>query len=651
MSLPPGWQIAETVPFTDFKLCPEDRAGLGRLSNTPEIQKWIFTRIKEYRARILSLLSLHNASVPINCRLPREVLSEIFGYLPPARQRQKQFRAFKFLHVCRLWRQIILETPSFWVAMLSQATVDSRSRHENNRFAFVLDKTGVLPLSATVCEYLGGGLIEMLIPHAHRLSSMNVTYIRSHLYRMLSTDLPRLRHLSYQDPDVGNNHLGAPYLDPNKFPQLYSLRMPTALFKATTTFGSLQHLHLTQSEITVPEDTHAFALDPLLEALRCCPYLKSLTATFDLLVTSTESGAYPHRQAVHLPSLLDLTLHHTNREGIALLYYLAIPPATVLSIRSLEGWFSNALPANLTKIPYISTATDVTFSMPKIKKLETPILEMSGPCGQMSVLLDEATWHNESDTQNLFWYPYFVGDLANVLLIHFRCVTSLTIGQNAEGMNLHLHCIVAMLRALPLLNYLNVFNEADTVLEALDPIVGRLEGHGCLCPFLSSLVFRWSWMTPFKPDRAARYYIRRDEVKDGGQIVHQGEYREGDDSDDDGEAAEEEGEHDGNHGRRRSTRTHAHLKISQDEWAAEGSHASYPVLEYYSRVIKCVQRRRMKRGCCAFEKLSIQIEDPRYKNEDQGEWGTAELQRRLKGRLEGVVEQVTVTFLEVDEGW
>ena len=44
---------------------------------------------------------------------------------------------------------------------------------------------------------------------------------------------------------------------------------------------------------TAPENTHAFVLDPLLEfeALGCCPYLRSISANFDLFVTSAENRA------------------------------------------------------------------------------------------------------------------------------------------------------------------------------------------------------------------------------------------------------------------------------------------------------------------------------------------------------------------------
>ena len=255
MSVPPGWLIADSVSFPDFKLLPEDRTRLGHLSSSLEIQEWILTRVNEQQALIRSFRSLHNASVPINCQLPQDVLSEIFLHLPivpldgQSTQRPAfQFRAFKFLHVCRLWRQIILGTPSFWTAMLSQALVNVNYHDEENRFAFILGKTGVLPLSVTVRGGLkGGDLIEMLIPYAHRLSYVQVGCTDQDMHRLLSAGLPRLRELYYDAEDAKDDRLRAPYIDSTKLPQLCTLRVPAAFFRATTTFSSLQCLDLMES--------------------------------------------------------------------------------------------------------------------------------------------------------------------------------------------------------------------------------------------------------------------------------------------------------------------------------------------------------------------------------------------------------------------
>ena len=205
MSVPPGWQIADTVSFSDFRLLPEDRHRLGHLSSTPEIQEWILTRVNEHQALIRSFRSLHNASVPINRQLPQDVLSEIFYCVAialPGRQLRSLHaydRAFKLVHVCRLWRQIILGMPTFWAAILSQVLVNVRFRNENNRFAFMLEKTGVLPLSIDIFDDVQGSLMELLIPHAFRISFVDIACTLPHLYRMLSEDLPRLQCLSYCD--------------------------------------------------------------------------------------------------------------------------------------------------------------------------------------------------------------------------------------------------------------------------------------------------------------------------------------------------------------------------------------------------------------------------------------------------------------------
>ena len=598
MSVPPGWQIADTVSFSDFRLLPQD------------------------------------------------VLSEIFYCVAialPGRQLRSLHaydRAFKLVHVCRLWRQIILGMPTFWAAILSQVLVNVRFRNENNRFAFMLEKTGVLPLSIDIFDDVQGSLMELLIPHAFRISFVDIACTLPHLYRMLSEDLPHLQCLSYCDlEDVKGDYLRAPHIDLAKFPQLCSLTIPASLFRATTTFGNMRHLHVMDAGVIASEATHVFALHPFLEALRRCPGLETLTVAFNPKYTANviDSGVARHHQAVHLPSLLKLTLSCVYGDGIVLLLHLLdIPSTAVLTIKEGRESFSHILPTNLSEFPYASTATNVALSMPDFLRA---CLKISAPCGRMTIFLDHADWSTRRSIRGAVnpgqWpSPYFLGDLANVLLVRCRFVTSFSIGPAAQSINLPAH-IVAILQALPSLNHLSISDEADAVLNALDPIVRPPEGDECLCPSLSSLVLRWTSQVPFRSEFAGKF-VRTHKGKDNVQVEHGGKHRKR------RAGEEDDGGGDGHGSQSERPRTHEHLKISQNEWVAAESHPSYPAFKFYSRVIQCVQRRRVKRDCCALKELCLQVAISGRNNKNEGAWGPAELQEKFKGRLEGVVEQVTV---------
>lgn len=61
----------------------------------------------------------------------------------------------------------------------------------------------------------------------------------------------------------------------------------------------------------------------------------------------------------------------------------------------------------------------------------------------------------------------------------------------------------------------------------------------------------------------------------------------------DGESEDEEND-DYDYG---NTIKHSGMMIREDQWRAKGHHASYPALMFYSRVLKCLQSRRVGQGC------------------------------------------------------
>ena len=92
-----------------------------------------------------------------------------------------------------------------------------------------------------------------------------------------------------------------------------------------------------------------------------------------------------------------------------------------------------------------------------------------------------------------------------------------------------------------------------------------------------------------------------------------------------------------------NTIEHSDMQISEVQWRAKGSHASYPALMFYSRVLKCVQKRRMIQGCSPLKEVSFRLpkrkprEDSKHKS-----WEPEELQGKFEHMLKGMIEKVEV---------
>ena len=92
-----------------------------------------------------------------------------------------------------------------------------------------------------------------------------------------------------------------------------------------------------------------------------------------------------------------------------------------------------------------------------------------------------------------------------------------------------------------------------------------------------------------------------------------------------------------------NTIKHSDMMISVHQWRAKGSHASYPALMLYSRVLKCLQSRRVGQGCSSLKVVSFRLpkREPMEDSEHRP-WEPEELQEKFERILEGVLEKVEV---------
>ena len=381
MSDPLGRSIADTISFPGFRLLQDDRTSLNKLTTLTEIQEWVLFRAAEYHSLAQSLRSLHNASVPINRRLPPEVFMDIFSLLSNADLYgcdASKYCMLKLLHVCRHWRQIIMQTPSFWASVFNEVASDlekSRLLERIDLLAFILEKTGVCPLSPSIHSDPDGKLVDMIVPHAHHLSVLGLISSRRQLDHILCKEMPQLVHLHHileRDSEEDDNALESSdrpalvRIDFSRFPKLAKLKISSTLWGITSATHTLQRLGLTGGQIPAPDPTipNSFPLDPLLDTLRHCPCLELFDASFTLPSLSTGDRLRDHHsRAVQLPCLRKLVLRHIDPEvTVALLSHLVLPPTVKITMMRDTGLFTMVLPTDLDNVPYVTTAAEVVMT-------------------------------------------------------------------------------------------------------------------------------------------------------------------------------------------------------------------------------------------------------------------------------------------------
>ncbi|TFK87689.1 hypothetical protein K466DRAFT_101486 [Polyporus arcularius HHB13444] len=191
------YQVEGLFPAFDTHLTAEDRLYLASLE-PHQVQQWTKAKIEEIINRACSLRSVCNAMAPINRILPSEVLMEVFSHLEPSFQRQGQSNS---LHVCRLWRHLLIRSATFWVKVVRGFRFPQKMRSDSvARFQSFLQLTRDSPLDITL-DYVERRACDRatLVPCASRIVSLAISIYpegMDHVYAWLGQEsLPRLECL------------------------------------------------------------------------------------------------------------------------------------------------------------------------------------------------------------------------------------------------------------------------------------------------------------------------------------------------------------------------------------------------------------------------------------------------------------------------
>ncbi|TFK85026.1 hypothetical protein K466DRAFT_664773 [Polyporus arcularius HHB13444] len=258
-------------------------------------------------------------------RLPNEILHRIFKHLVLRREAYAGYELYvygqrepgsdtrtilRLTHVCRRWRDLLLNSPSLWARISCSDAEVTRTFLERSRSA---------PLSLVLSDY-DPNAEEILAEHGWRLERLDLAISEgSDLFSLLSTispwpsslecltiyaentgstDGPRTSSLLFSQPSLGLKALAlapAPcWLPSNHFPALTHLhldgasemRLPNVNQLLTLLMNSpaLQFIHISAFDLddkgdTIPRSTPTIALNHL----RSLAFVSCDVETFDLL--------------------------------------------------------------------------------------------------------------------------------------------------------------------------------------------------------------------------------------------------------------------------------------------------------------------------------------------------------------------------------
>ncbi|KAI0669253.1 hypothetical protein C8Q78DRAFT_1080541 [Trametes maxima] len=328
--------------FCDLTSClPEQDIHAIRGLSPTEIQQWALARAVAYEEYIRALRSVYNAATPIHRRLPVEVLVYIFGSVD-----SRNLRVLKLMHVCRLWRAILLKTSKFWAKL---STLVGVWEHPDALQA-VLKYSGHRTITA---EHVPAESIlsSSLKPHLGRISSLQVT-VRNNQFRKLHQLLGTGHFRSLESLRLVAVDLAASSTavydertrlctDAN-LRRLRRLELSVRFVDHRLVVSSVESLSVLSGDSTYTSSPPEFISSPeaILRTLeRCSPSLEVLTIASALPPTGWDAvAAHP---PCHLPRLRELRIEgRSTHPAGALLGAITFPPSASLSftgIRQCEG--------------------------------------------------------------------------------------------------------------------------------------------------------------------------------------------------------------------------------------------------------------------------------------------------------------------------
>ncbi|KAJ8474226.1 hypothetical protein ONZ45_g16020 [Pleurotus djamor] len=291
----------------------------GYLNTSPTVKE-VRKKIDAFYAAIRTLEDYCSSRVFV-LRLPCEVLSMIFEYaaLPepynpsvswdPIR-RNPYAGWLSITRVCRLWRNIAINSPRLWTSIYSDSPLALA------RTFLYHSKSAPLYLKS-YADTPRMDVIALCLNHfAGHLKGIEFVHSSNWIPLIETMKAPNLETLVLHTPEPTSLHF-APEVDPGHIPHLREVKLTNCYFALQLPFLSqLRTLH-----IQYDEDTAFQPMPDVLFALKEMPSLESLK----LVNFLSSTAGIPENLRLELPLLKDLTLKVRNPRAMLMLTIFDCP--------------------------------------------------------------------------------------------------------------------------------------------------------------------------------------------------------------------------------------------------------------------------------------------------------------------------------------
>ncbi|KAI0735576.1 hypothetical protein C8Q76DRAFT_712861 [Earliella scabrosa] len=460
-----------------------------------EAQDWLRSQAKYHEEYGRLLRTLSNTRAPIHRYLPPELIMEIFGRIDPEHRRE-----LNLLHVCRIWRELLLKTAEFWVDMVRHPVdhlkLGSSSPETGHLpcFKLALVQSSPRNISLDITNFTTHSA-HLLAPHSRRITSLTVQLRPAdaqHLFDMMRDGMPRLHTLSIvhrRDPRLRTNdvatlshnlwkELQSLQYSHDALPVLRDLHIPAMLVVPCLAVPSLRTLTVGCHKCggcRIESGPHT--LDTILPFLERCPQLETLQ--FLSATEPTPGRAHSRLDPAALPHLRQLGFTAGVLWVSELLSKLVFPSTTVMKLRTNYDRNTNTnIPRHLRALPSVHALDRLSIQF-LMEHVQHKCVVQGWKAGAFQVELDAS----------LPGFEGVVEDVAQVLGspivedLRVWVPTSQVYAQLQMGANM-----VRLLASFPHLVRLRVRRECpDDLLIAL----GSRTSGGVICAGLANLVVHW----------------------------------------------------------------------------------------------------------------------------------------------------------------
>ncbi|KAG2033015.1 hypothetical protein BDR03DRAFT_985351 [Suillus americanus] len=327
---------------------PSD-AGIGEDSSLETVRKnhasYRQAQLVEEKAGIVQSITLHKSfSSPI-CRLPTEILSEIFLYCLPEDDHflhTSRLAPMLLTKICRRWREVAVGLPMLWCRLQLEVGYDNWQQRAFC-YDFWLKRSGGCPLSLRLKSRTDWGELRSLLqPYVQQISSLSLDFISCDGPFMVE-DFHALKELTIHQYVIYDLARATSRTLSNLPVNLHRINMLDLCFnrKQLDFFTDSAWAHLTHIEITIN------GLDAFTRILRLCPNLCSLMM-FGVFypIQTPEPVTHANLQSLRMSWSV---LWSIEEEDPGLFNVITLPNLRVLEVSNAAWWPHKSFMAFLTR--------------------------------------------------------------------------------------------------------------------------------------------------------------------------------------------------------------------------------------------------------------------------------------------------------------